>query len=133
MMKARIERLSGSTRTARLKGAGTLSIDGAVGRDDAYKVLPVTVAFRFVLGDAFRNPLFYIWRMPRLPRLLFKEGFRPTFMRVARSARGRYKGSPRVFSLRMIVRKLTRLLQRLGLGRPGLDRPGLDRPGLDRP
>jgi hypothetical protein len=103
-MKARLWRLAGAPRMAwRAKAAGPTRV-------------PTGAALGFVLGDAWRRPLFYLVRLPRVPGLLVREGFAAALTRLALSARTR----PRVargFSLQVLVVKLRELFSRIGLAR----------------
>jgi len=110
-MKARIERLSRSMRTAH-----HAPVDKVAVRDGSPRVLLTSAAFGLVASDVMRRPFFYIQRIPRMPRLLIQEGFGSAFGRVARSARGQQGELPGIVSLRSIVLKFTRLLRKLGIG-----------------
>ena len=110
-MKARLARLSGSTRAARLRGS---SFDRKAARGTSG--VPTGAALGFVLGDAWRRPLFYLVRIPRVPRLLVTEGFAPAVIRLAMSARNRAR-APRTFSFQVLVLKFRQLLTRFGLAR----------------
>jgi glycosyltransferase involved in cell wall biosynthesis len=97
-IKSRLERLSASTRRYNRIRDG--SLQAAI---SARFAIPIAEALRVVSRDAFRRPLFYVSRVPRVPRLLFTQGFTLMLRRLALFAQRRDAYLRPRFSFRKIA------------------------------
>jgi glycosyltransferase involved in cell wall biosynthesis len=114
VMKARIGRLSGSTRSAQQK-TGRAKPARLVDPTTNAELMPTITAIKLVALDAWRLPAFYIARAPRLPRLVLSDGFSPLIRRAAMFAQTRKVTAPPTFLFQSIVSRITQLLRRFGL------------------
>lgn len=105
-IKSRLERLSASRR--RYSRTGDRSLQAAI---SAGLAVPVAAALRVVSRDALRQPLFYVSRVPRVPRLLFTQGLTVMLRRLALSAQNRDVYLRPRFSFRAIVLRIWSILR----------------------
>jgi hypothetical protein len=105
-IKSRLERLSASTR--RYNKLRKISLPTAI---SAGSTIPIAAALRVVSRDALRKPLFYVSRVPRVPRLLVTPGLTVMLRRLALSAHDRDLYLRPRFSLRRIALRIWSMLK----------------------
>jgi hypothetical protein len=109
-IKSRLERLSASTRRYTRRRNNSMQTAASL-----VQGIPPATAFRLVSRDVLRRPLFYAVRAPRVPRLLFSEGFAVVLGRAALSARDRGIDVTPMFPFRRIVTGLRSVFSKAGL------------------
>ncbi len=106
-IKSRLERLSASTRPYKRTRGSSLHSPG--------RAIPIAAALGLVSRDAFRRPLFYAVRVPRVPRLLFSQGLTAVLSRLALSAQDRDLNIRPRLSFRGMVLRIWSILNKTRL------------------
>jgi glycosyltransferase involved in cell wall biosynthesis len=120
-MKMRLDRLSGSLSHSHRRRNGVATLRRVA--LPPQQVLSKAAVARSISFDVLRRPVFYLVRIPRLPRIVFTIGIGRALQLAASTARNRQSIAIRSLSLRAIFARLTHLLGRLGLSK---NKPALE-------